>query len=282
MTVPYKPIFFVGNKRSGTTLLTYMLNRHRKIFILNEGGILWRLINPERTYQVNHTDVREKWMCSRFHDLPEDIREAWFIVLLRFLTPAIVGITEDYAEKDPTNLEYIGDKVPDLHLNPTMLEAMQEYFPDAYYIHMVRHPVRCVASMWGTFWKGVYKYAAYGGEREDNIIRGLNSIADVARHWVNLEQRTLHFLSAIPEERVIFCRYEDLCDDPVGQISKLFVQLKLDPENLDEQKRGGTGTPEYARQFRWKSAQVPAVDGLRELAEAYGYVDPLLEKMVTG
>jgi LPS sulfotransferase NodH len=41
MTRP-KPLFIMGNKRSGSTLMTDLLNSHTNVFVSHESDIAWR------------------------------------------------------------------------------------------------------------------------------------------------------------------------------------------------------------------------------------------------
>ncbi len=124
------PIFVIGSPRSGTTLLRLMLDSHPRISCGEETHFLrdleaivgrdWQLV---RTYGLDR-----EWWLDRIRALYEDFQTA---VLSR-------SGKARWAEKDPTYT---------LHL-----PFIEELFPDALYVHLLRDGHDVVASFrdrWG-------------------------------------------------------------------------------------------------------------------------------------
>jgi len=42
-----RPLFFIGNKRSGTSKLVHYLNQHPEVFVTNESDVAWFLYQIE-------------------------------------------------------------------------------------------------------------------------------------------------------------------------------------------------------------------------------------------
>lgn len=182
-----KPLFIMGNKRSGSTLVTDLLNVHPEVFVSHESDIAWLLYQakdgrPER-YEPHPLDSAlmlsstvkscRRILKSTLGDRPgrDEIVEAFYRaqthLMRKYLRPSakqrlkrvikIVG-------KRPTparlwralgqrpgllrkgDLAWIGDKKHAQHLDPAVQSFLRANFPDARYVHVVRHPRAVVAS----------------------------------------------------------------------------------------------------------------------------------------
>ena len=125
----------------------------------------------------------------------------------------------------------LGREGPDLHAAPPFIE---ELFPDAAYIHLLRDGHDVVASFrdrWG------YKAAARAARSE----------------WARYVTAARELGARLPADRFLEIRYEDLVADPDGQGRRLFAFLgeDWDPAVLEFDPSEHSGTDRY----RWFTAQ---------------------------
>lgn len=206
------PIFVIGSPRSGTTLVRLILDSHPSISCGEETHFLRDL----------ESVVGRNWDLVASYGLPRE----WWIERLRGLYEtfqaevlARSGKTR-WAEKDPTYT---------LHL-----PFIEELFPNAVYIHLLRDGHDVVASFrerWG------YKSAARAARTE--WARYVTAARDLGRR--------------LPSERFLELRYEELVTDPESQGQRLFEFLAepWEPAVLEFDPRDHSATDRY----QWFSAQ---------------------------
>lgn len=182
-----KPLFVMGNKRSGSTLVTDLLNAHPEIFVSHESDIAWILYQardgkPDR-YKPHPLDSSlmlsstvkscRRILRSTLGDRPsrDEIVTAFYLaqmhLMRKYLRPSarqrlkrvikIVGKRPTPARLWGTlrqrpellhkgDLAWIGDKKHAQLLEPAVQSFLRSNFPDARYIHVIRHPRGVVAS----------------------------------------------------------------------------------------------------------------------------------------
>ena len=251
-----RPLFIIGNKRSGTSQLVRVLNLHPHIFVSHESDIAWIL------YQFHQ--------CREFQAHPWDSDRGMRITLkssghcLRheasvwenFLSVQLAVMAKGNPWLSPQNkddLRWVGDKKPLQHTDPDLLKFILEHFPEARFLHIVRHPFDVVASsnefnqtVNGDFWLGL--------SPEKKIER-----------WAFHEQTVLRLRQTMPN-RVHSLRYEDFCQDTEKALSSVFDFLEVKPD--------ADALMEAARQTRLKARVSPAVPcsaAVADIARAYGY-----------
>jgi Sulfotransferase family len=178
------PIFVIGSPRSGTTLLRLLLDSHPAISC------------GEETHFLRHleTIVGLDWPLVETYGLDRD----WWLTRLRSLYAefqaevlARAGKAR-WAEKDPTYT---------LHLS-----FIEELFPDALYVHLVRDGHDVVASFrdrWG------YVSAARAARSE----------------WARYVEAARDLGARLPPQRFLELRYESLVADPEPEARRLFTFL---------------------------------------------------------
>jgi hypothetical protein len=146
-----KPLFFVGNVRSGTSLMVRLLNKHPNIYVSHESDICWIL------YQYyTHGKLKEKSFgrqkalkytmkhYKKYIDTSKPVREVYEKIQTKLMKNGSLWLPS----MKKRNLVYIGDKTPNnFVVNREYVEFVKEHFPDALYIHLVRHPKDFVASI---------------------------------------------------------------------------------------------------------------------------------------
>lgn len=181
------PIFVIGSPRSGTTLLRLILDSHPRIscgeethFLRDLEAIVGRNWDLVATYGLDR-----EWWLSRIRDLYADFQAE------------VLGRSGKarWAEKDPTYT---------LHL-----AFIEELFPDAVYVHLVRDGHDVVASFrdrWG------YRSAARAARTE----------------WARYVRAARALQRRLPDERFLELRYEELVADPETQGQRMFAFLGED------------------------------------------------------
>jgi hypothetical protein len=224
-----RPLFIVGNKRSGSTLLVNMLNEHPMVCVTHESDIIWALFQAKDSFP-------EEFRCFEY-DAPrglnalmraygEEIRNrlrafppsngdlrATFFEIQRKVIEA--GTEMHLPLKSAQGVQWIGDKKPVQHAFPAIRSFIDDVFPDAHYVHIVRRPEAVVASQlaaastWPVvpeFWK----------EKPDDLLD----------HWCTIEEWALE-LKAVHLSRVHTVRLEDLSVHPRKEMSDLFEFLDV-------------------------------------------------------
>ena len=199
------PVFIVGMPRSGTTLLSMMLNAHPQIAIAPETHFFshyWRRAHrppAERLHRFLHGGVLREMEFSE--DDCADIRKA--IDEQPTVRMALGGVLQAYAarqdksvwgEKTPAHLEHAG--------------VIWQHFPEARLIAVVRDPRDVSRSLQRVPW-----------DRE-NVIHH-------ARRWRDYAERIDRHLQERPAQCTAV-RYEDLLRRPEDELRHLCTFLDVD------------------------------------------------------
>lgn len=237
------PIFVVGSPRSGTTLLRLILDAHPRISCGEETHFLRDLesIVGRNWALVSTYGIERAWWLERIRRLYGDFQAE---VLAR------TGKAR-WAEKDPTYT---------LHL-----PFIEELFPDAVYVHLLRDGHDVVASFrdrWG------YRSAARAARTE----------------WARYVEAARALGARLPPERFLELRYEELVTEPEQQGRRLFEFLgeAWDPAVLAFDAAEHRATERY----RWFTARRRAAGG--DSATIYrsrvgaggGSLDPFLRTLL--
>ena len=155
---------------------------------------------------------RYRWKDSRLADVPQMRR---------------VGKRE--------NLAWIGDKKPVQYSDPEIQAFLNDVFPEARYIHLVRNPRFVVASMVESadIWVDRPWILEYWKETPQKILE----------NWTTHEEWVLQAKSRFPH-KVRTIRLEDLAEDPVRIMSEIFNFLGLSLP---------AGTEEIYAEWAWKN-----------------------------
>ena len=252
-----QPVFILGFPRSGTTLVEQTLTATDAIAPGGELPLLWevvgaapRLLDSPLPYPEA---LAELWMADRAAGL-DVLRDHYLYRARQFGVPPEAGL---FTDKMPLNEMHLG-----------LLGLM---FPKAPLIHVLRHPLDVVLSVYS-----------------NNLTHGFHcsaSLESAARHYVLVaglveqyrSQMTLNYLAV---------RYEDLARDQERQVRRMldFVGVPFDPAHLrfhENRRRAPTASyaqvtePLYGRSVeRWRAyrAQLaPVISILRPVIERLGY-----------
>lgn len=282
-----RPVFFIGNKRSGTSQLTLFLNGHPELFVTNESDVSWMLYQIE-TGMITDEGLQDRirrdeeamgvsFAIAPFSRHPYDIGSAGGVHTMRALQNTTVlsdpmsvrarfeAIQHGYwlslqipdHNKSPFgdliaktikghkwgDYKWVGDKMPTQAADPKVFDFMWRRFPDAKFVHIVRHPEMVVSSMqrlgFNTWW------------REDT--------ASVLERWTEIEEWVLEAEKTAP---VIHVRQEDLVNDVNYEMGRLFEFLDVDPVRYPCQKR---------HRAKSRPADLQVNDRTRAIMERYDY-----------
>lgn len=193
-------LFFIGNKRSGTTHLVSSLNAHPNLFIAPEADLLWAIYRraqrlPAAPYPDDGARGYEQTMAQYGHILARQDLDT-----LACLHNILTMMAEREGKNIP-DIQIFGDKKPVQTADPAMFEFTRTTIPAAKFIHLIRHPAAVVQSMkdglvkmpWAEMWR-----------RDD---------AALMAFWVRHELWAIGHGEAHPDQ-VLRIRYQDLATTP--------------------------------------------------------------------
>jgi len=207
------PIFIVGMMRSGTTLMSKLLDRHPRIAIPPaETHMLDIWTHKCRRLDLSRVEDFDKFWggFTEYANLTQCALDS-SLVRERILSGGSVSfqsvlttILEVYAER--TGKARYGEKTP---LHALHLDRIFEWYPGAQVIFMMRDPRAVLASLtqvpWGAQW-----------------------LDYETRQWVRIARFCDSFAS---DQRVFRVRYEDLAEDGERVLRRLCEFLGEDYEN---------------------------------------------------
>lgn len=226
-----RPIFIVGCPRSGTTMLQLMLHAHPEIAIPPESRFLvdiydrreefGDLRDPGNRERLANAIIRQR---RRLRDLgldPQELRQQ-IVDGSPTVGSAAAAVFQGYAKR--FGKRRWGDKRP---AYIQRLDTLLRLFPDAQIIHIIRDGRDCVSSLKRMpWWKGGV-IAATSTWRRAMIAGGR------ARR-------------RLPADTYVEVRYEDLIDDPEGQLRRLcaFLNEEFDAAMLEPHRVADVAVPE--------------------------------------
>jgi tetratricopeptide (TPR) repeat protein len=217
-----QPIFVLGFPRSGTTLLEQTLSAHPRIaagdelpFIAEIAELMPRLLESPLGYPEA---LAELWMGDHREDL-DNLRDHY---LRRVGELGIV----------PQGAAWFTDKMP---LNETHLGLIHLLFPESPLLHVVRHPLDVVLSVYSNLLTHGF-YCAY-------------ALESAARHYALVMDLVEQYGReiALNYRRV---RYEDMVEDQEASIRQAlkFIGEEFDPKCLAfHENRRYARTASYAQ-----------------------------------
>jgi tetratricopeptide (TPR) repeat protein len=217
-----QPIFIVGFPRSGTTMVEQSLSAHPKIsagdelpFIGDITGLMPRMLNSPLAYPEALADL---WMGDQREGL-DNLRD-YYLQRVRQL-----GLVEPGAA-------WFTDKMP---LNETHLGLIGLIFPAAPIIHVLRHPLDVVVSVFSNHLTHGF-YCA-------------NALETIAQHYMLIFRLIEHYRQEMTL-RYLPVRYEDIVADQETHMRRIlaFIGLPFDKRCLKfHENRRYARTASYAQ-----------------------------------
>jgi tetratricopeptide (TPR) repeat protein len=248
-----QPIFILGFPRSGTTLVEQTLSAHPQIaagdelpFVNEITASMPRILNSPLTYPEA---LAELWMGDRRDGLDE-LRDYYLQRVFQ------LGILEPGAS-------WFTDKMP---LNETHLGLIALMFPRAPLIHVLRHPLDVVLSVFSNHLTHGF-YCAYALE---TAARHYLRIMELVQHYRS--EMTLHYLPV---------RYEDIVDEQEESVRRMldFIGAPFHPSCLQfHENRRYARTASYAQvtERLYDSSRYRYRHYLKELEPVIPIVEPMI------
>lgn len=221
-----RPLFVLGFPRSGTTLMEQMLSAHPRIaaadelpFVHDLTLLMPRMLESPLAYPEA---LVELWMADHADDL--DLLRDHYLRKVAQLNSI------------PADAAWFTDKMP---LNEMHLGLIGLIFPHAPIVHLVRHPLDVVLSVFSNLLTHGF-FCAY-------------DLQSIAEHYVLVADLVEHYRAQMPLNYVRV-RYEDLVDDPAAELARALATAgePFDPSCLafDENRR-------YARTASYAQVSEP-------------------------
>jgi len=213
MNVRFDPVFIIAYSRSGTEMLSHMLNGHPMISISPEGPRSWEVLyskiggqyyTPEKINYLVNTMVN---FDGRFSDAQDRVR-LHNILAKNLPAPIEVVIAcffQAWGEKfDKINSRW-GDKCTS---NYQFLSHLSKWYPNAQYIHLVRDPRDVVSSIIKNYHKHFSK-----GSMGMKLRMFPSSHINLSWRWRNAHRIISRYGQNFGEKKIFFIKYEDLVGD---------------------------------------------------------------------
>ncbi len=217
-----QPIFIVGFPRSGTTMIEQTLSAHPQISAGDElpiigelTGLIPRMLMSPLAYPEAFAEL---WLGDQAEGL-DNLRD-YYLQRARQLGALAKGARR------------FTDKMP---LNETHLGLIGLIFPDAPVIHLLRHPLDVVLSVFSNHLTHGF-YCAY-------------DLTSIAKHYMLVMDLVEHYRREMAQ-RYMAVRYEDVIDGQEESVRKMlaFVGAPYDRRCLDFQNnRRYARTASYAQ-----------------------------------
>jgi hypothetical protein len=264
-----RPLFLMGNKRSGTSLLVRLLNAHPNVFVTREADVIWIL------YQLQNggldTLTRYEWDGSvgfqRTLEATRELLGAWagrnpdIRALFESVQELLMRGDAAAAGADmKREVLWVGDKKPVQHADPEIRAFLKENFADARYLHIVRHPTAAIGSMSEVATKWKSGVPPYWRSSADEILERWT----IHEEWV-LDARHVDLMP------VHTLRLEDLAREPVETFRGVlaFLGLKMSSDIEDTLKQNVSPAPNE----KYRGRQLQFSERARRVMELYGYFD---------
>jgi len=218
--------FIIGTGRSGTTLLAQMLNSHSRICVPDELQILFEVSgNGRRLYEVFSAGNNEDYLAADYIEL---VKNACPHKLDMYYDYRTFFERQDYPARSMEDLvcalyaDIAATQNKDIFIEQTpwygqRIEVLNELFPDAKYIHVIRDGRDVAISFSRSPWWHDDVYENLGRWDEE-----INKIIIDSKQYLNKGQ-------------MLEIRYEDIISDPeltLGEVCR-HLGVDFDPNILD-------------------------------------------------
>jgi amino acid adenylation domain-containing protein len=279
-------LFVLSPPRSGSTLLRVMLGAHPALFAPPELELLTFRTMADRRSVFQGRD------------------SFWLEGVIRAVMEAR-GCTAEEAERIVAETEQAGwttrrfyrtlqewiggrmlvDKTPSYALDPRVLQRAEAGFAGARYLHLLRHPQATNRSFAEAKLDQIFFRRPHTFSRRQ--------LAELV--WTVSHRNILDFLAAVPDERKLTVRFEDLVRDPRQVLAGIcaFLGIEVHPDMVEPYRPGAArmvdgphavsrmlgdvklldhGKVDAAVADRWREAAEPALgEPARHLAGLLGY-----------
>lgn len=206
-----QPLFILGSPRSFTSIVCAVLGQHPEaygtpelnLFVEDSVQTLWARLSGRRQFMI-HGILR---MVAQLYGGEQDIltidmARRW---LIRRLSYSTADVYRELCEK-VAPLRVI-DKSPVYPTSLRNLNRINSAFPNAYYMHLVRHP-RTQGESVMKLSGGMFAVMADSFDYDT-----LPPTLDPQISWLSIQNNIVRFLKQIPAERQLRLRGEEFLND---------------------------------------------------------------------
>jgi hypothetical protein len=233
------PLFILSPPRSFTSITCAMLGNHPQMFGLAETNLF-------AADTVGKLTLTYRFRPTAEHGLLRSVAELGFLEQTPENVEAVKAWLGDNADMSTYELfQIMGEWADDrsliekspLHVyRSAALNRMREHFPEAYYLHLTRHP--------STMWNSV-------SNLRDKILESKKKIGEFLhmndesrfrdrelnpeKAWLEPHLAILEFLEDVPLEHQMRLRGEDLLSDPPNYLRQIceWLDKRTDSEAID-------------------------------------------------
>ncbi|MEM9386831.1 MAG: sulfotransferase [Pseudomonadota bacterium] len=230
---PPPPLFILGSPRSFTSLINGMLGQHPQaygmpelnLFVTDSVRDLIEEFAGYRQIQIHglmrvvaqlygaeqslvSVDMAKRWMLTRLDHSTQDV----YLELCERVAPLRVV-----------------DKSPVYSSKPEYLARLMEAFPDAYFLHLLRHPRTQGVSIMKIA-KGMMAILSNSVDYSADP-----PVVDPQISWLDVQQNIVEALANVPAHRQMTLRGEDVLNAPSSALRKIcrWLGLRTDDEALE-------------------------------------------------
>ncbi len=252
----------IGMGRSGTTVISEVLSSHEDLaWIPNymhyfpsfeESCLILRLLNlPKIGFYLRGKKKQDKHLLSFIQRILPHMIEGYPVwekylgdkIKYDFLIDAVANATEKQMARELVlQLAKLQGKNRFLakFTGPPRISYLNSIFPDAVFIHIVRHPIAVIRSLLNvSFWKeneGLTQLWWKNGPNTDigieNFPEKLRPLVLAATQWKDVIQVAWQEKDAIGSNRYIEMRYEDFVENPHSFINQLVKEVDLSDSTM--------------------------------------------------
>ena len=232
------PLFLLAPPRSYTSVVNAMLGQHPQMYGLPE-LCLFNVDTLVELWQGSTGEIAENVAMVR-HGLMRAVAEVWGgeqrtnTVNMAFAWASArehLSTAEVYQEiVDRIHPLVAVEKSPSYTMSVRRMQAMHRAFPDARFLHLVRHPVAQCKSLMAIN-DGAFCLKIEAFELGDDYAMIEPQIA-----WHDINANILDFLREVPPERQLRMRGEDIMAAPQAKLAEIarWAGLRDDPQAIDE------------------------------------------------
>ena len=248
---PRNPVFIVGSPRSGTSIFNIMISTNPDIADLSEAIYIWE--PGDRDHSSSHIKTAA------------DVTPA-HIARIR----GAFGFYQRMKGK-----RYFVNKNPRSSVRIGFIQAI---FPEAYFIHIVRDGRAVVNSILGIIKRERYRQKIpLGGFCKPRNWRELLAMPPLERHaaqWAGIMKEIDTSKRAVPEDRWIEIKYEELCSDPCRHLEDIYCRIGIPADGKTlEQIKGMARSQNYKWLQKYSVEDIELMNGImKEPLKRYRYI----------
>jgi amino acid adenylation domain-containing protein/non-ribosomal peptide synthase protein (TIGR01720 family) len=212
-------LFVLSPPRSGSTLLRVMLGGHPLLFAPPELELLaFDTLTDRRAAFAGRNSF---WLEGAVRAVMEiDHCDAGAAETLVATMAAAGSTTQDLYRRMQQRIapRLLVDKTPSYALDPEVLARAERLFEEARYIHLLRHPLAMMRSFEQARIDQVFFRFPHRFSRRQ--------LAELV--WETSEHNILDFLAAVPAERQLQLRFEELVAHPEDELRRVCRWLRID------------------------------------------------------